>query len=384
MNTIQCKWLLPIAILSCSMIASFPLAAKKPPKPPPDPCTSNDVFSPDYVFWRDTGTRRDPKVTIFLAESHSDCERELLDISTLETGPVVRLHEKFSYIIHDGVQIGRVVWVSIMRSEGNAVSVSKYDFMISGNVLIEDGGAVEFMVNEDLVNQDIHSIDLSPDTGTLVFNLSRKDPGTGEWMESIRILDIDSCLDAPSPCHFDDERSAVVAEAGLDVYYHNPAWGPLGSRIYAVRGGPGTSALEALDLVWDAGELAVTSRDLLSSSDYPELEFMRRGISTMVGDDEILAVENPPTWWPWCANIHLVNVGYCESTDDTDCLSSPEFSGIFSSWNREGKLMHIEQRPVTNKKGTCAQNSIGLWDGSEVQSLLKGNEPNAAGGLMPE
>jgi hypothetical protein len=84
MNTRFCKWLVSFAVFFCLIFVISTTVAKKPVKPPPDdPCLSMDSFSPDYVFYRDTGTRKNSKSTIFLAESVTGCKRALVDFPTV-------------------------------------------------------------------------------------------------------------------------------------------------------------------------------------------------------------------------------------------------------------------------------------------------------------
>lgn len=392
MNNRLFKWLLTVTALLCLSLLATNIAAKKPVKPPPepeDPCLSMDSFSPDYVFYRDTGTLKNSKSVIFLAESVTGCERALVDFPTVgENGGYIDVrYLKYSSFIEDGDTFGRVIWRS--KLTGIEEIVWSYDFYIAGTDLIPVGGLRKILVNGDIWNQSVNDFDLSPDTATLVFKLYMKNPVTGEHVYNIRMIDIDYCHALPSGCFFEDERAVVIAESRQEVdhdyYVDDPTWDPLGRRVYFTRVEPGYTALQFIELDggWENEEWppSFTSKNLFSSEIQPEFQRVRGLASGIMDGAEYLAVEIPHELIN-CGYIYLVHVQDCENVDNPICVTDVEFEGTNPSWTKDGKVIHHYHHSKINRK-VCSVwgGKVGLYDGIDVNELTDGYFPDGAGGL---
>ena len=390
MSTRFCKWLVSFAVFFCLIFVMPTTAAKKPVKPPPDdPCLSMDSFSPDYVFYRDTGNRKNSKSIIFLAESVTGCERVLVDFPTVgENGGYIDLrYLKYSSFIEDGDTFGRVIWRS--KLSGIEEIVWSYDFHISGANLIPVDGLRKILVNGDYWNQGVSEFDLSPDTTMLVFGLYRNDPVTGEHDHSIRMIDIDYCRDLPDGCFYEDERAVVLAETDQEVDFNysvgDPTWDPLGSRVYFTRSEPEYNVLQFIELDegWEnqAWPPSFISKDLFSSETQPEFQRVRGHASGFMDGAEYLAIERPHELIN-CGYIYLVNVQDCERAVNPVCFTDVEFEGTNPSWTKDGKVIHHYHHSKINRQ-VCSVwgGKVGLYDGIDVNELTDGYFPDGAGGL---
>jgi len=390
MNTRFCKWLVSFAVFFCLIFVISTATAKKPVKPPPDdPCLTMDSFSPDYVFYRDTGTRKNSKSIIFLAESATGCERALVEFPTVgENGGYIDVrYLKYSSFIEDGDTFGRVIWRSSLT--GIEEIVWSYDFYISGTELTPNGGLRKVLVNGSYWDQNVRDFDLSPDTATLAFKLYRNDPATGEHVYDIRLIDIDYCHALSSGCFFEDERAVVLAESrpegDFNYWLDSPTWGPMGNRVYFTRGEPEYNVLQFIELDegWeDEGwPPSFISKDLFSSETQPEFQRVRGHASGFMDGAEYLAIERTHELIN-CGYIYLVNVWDCESVDNPVCFTGVEFEGTNPSWTKDGKVIHHYHHSKINRK-VCSVwgGKVGLYDGIDVNELTDGYFPDGAGGL---
>ena len=79
-----------------------------------------------------------------------------------------------------------------------------------------------------------------------------------------------------------------------------------------------------------------------------------------------------------CATVYTVDVLDCPSGDG--CALKHEVAGIWPSWTRDGKLIHISQGLSLKRLKLCKIDTIGSWEGTNLETLTKGYEPEAAGG----
>jgi len=250
MNSLPYKWLVSATVFVCLLFLAATLDAKKPIKPPPaspdEPCSA-ETFSPDFAFLRNTGKRRSPKVTILLADSTTGCEKSLVDFSIIPPITAIR-NLRFSSVEGDSSYFGRTVWTSNIGSR--SISVWKQDFNIEGAEIVLDGGSLEVLRNtllDDLLeSENIYSLDMSPDTKTLVYQYYHRypdpdDSDTNLALRSLRVLKIEACTDPDTnPCGFNDllnadELEQVVGSTSESVGFTFPSWGPYGERIYVRR-----------------------------------------------------------------------------------------------------------------------------------------------------
>ena len=256
MKSLGFRWLALVVMLISLVFAATNVTAKKPPKDPPpnddDTCSELTSFSPDFAFLRDTGRRKSPKVTIFVAESTTGCEESLVEVPI--TSPVDRLRNlRFSSVEDGNGYFGRVVWTSNLGSR--SVSVWMQDFNIQNANVVKVNDELEILRNslldDPVERENIYSLDLSPDARTLVFQYSHNypdpDPDNVDITlsrRSLRILNIDSCASPDtSPCSFDVidedyvyELDYAMGSTSESIGLYFPSWGPWGERIYVRKG----------------------------------------------------------------------------------------------------------------------------------------------------
>lgn len=352
-----------------------PICTVTDPGPDPDdPCAN--FAAPDFVFWRDARTKgknRMAQVAVYAADSTSSCEAKLLDIP-LPEGPINDLNLAFSSVVDSGVFFGRVVWAR--QINGWATSVWMYDFSVEQGAVVEKREPTMIMqVEGERWDQDISFLDLSPDAQTLVYSLrERGDPND---TVSIRLIDVANCLDL---CKFDAGTSiySLVDTVEPNVDLRTPVWGPLGYRIYFVerRGWPSyTYDVNAIDV---SGENLVTLVTWISGDD-PDTATHVREVSSGIGygwpeEKEYLTVSIGDFSTHGCRFIYSLDVDACEP----ECVLTPMFAGIWPSWNRDGQIIHTHQGLTMREN--CRTDTVGSWDGANLETILKGYEPEAAGG----
>ena len=407
------KWLALVAVLISLVFVATNVGAKKPPKDPPptddDPCSKLTSFSPDFAFFRDTGNRKSPKVSIFLAESTKGCEVSLVEFPIISSFDRVR-NLRFSAVEDDNSYFGRVVWTRNIGSR--SISVWKQDFYIEGANVAKADGTLEILRNSLLDNpiesENIYSLDLSPDTKTLVYQYSHyyPDPGkidTNLSRRSLRILNIDSCGNqGTDPCRFNDldenyayEFDHNIGSTSESIGFYFPSWGPWGERIYvrksfddAVHGR--YKALRYYDfekngqaLKWPP--IPVYTDTIISDFGKPEdiitdYGYFVRVNSGTIGEVEYLAIEDEySTKTGGCEGIFIVKAEDC--LIDGVCSTDPEFAGAYPSWSKDGVLIHAYDGWVPH--GGCHLRSVGIWDRSDgsLESLFDGYWPDAASGV---
>lgn len=353
---------------------------KPPPEPPEDPCLA-DQFNPDYVFYRDTGDRKNPEVTLYLAESETGCEKVMIEFPTLgEDGSRIDVrYLKFSSLPEQ--DFWRVVW----RGTGIEEIIWSYDFSIDGSAVLPNGGIRPVLVNEDYGSQGIIQFDLSPDTSMLAFQLFKEDPATGEHVYSIRMVEIDYCLGQQSGCLFDDEGAVTLVQTSPEVEHTHflswPTWGLLGKRLYFQKfekGGFRELQYVEIDENWQFSSEPFEVIELYSSEDDPELPKMRGMASGILGEDEYLAVEFVHETVN-CGYIYFLNVEQCE--DQGNCFTGVEFTGTNPSWTKAGEVIHHYYDPKANRRACSVYGGqAGIYDGSSVKRLTDGFFPDGSGG----
>jgi hypothetical protein len=381
------KRLVLVAMLISLVFVVTDVTAKKPPKDPPpdvgDTC-SELTFSPDYVFYRVTGKRKNQKITIFLAESSTGCEKALVEFPRLVDGEYLDIRDlRFSSIVEQGVTFGRVIW----RRYGGALdAVWGYDFSITGIAVEPIKEPRQILISSDSYHQRINELDLSPDTGTLAFKLYKKNPAADTHVYSIRMIDIGDCDASPAACLFDDDRAMVFAETSpsseFDENLGDPAWGPLGRRIYFLYFENDYRVLQFVELEegWEntTWPPSFDLKNLYSSELQPEFQKMRSLAGGIMDGVEYLAVELPHEKIN-CGYIYLLNVQDCERVDDPVCFTGVEFEGANPSWTKDGKVIHHYYDP---KQRACSVygGTVGIYDGTNLDILDEGFYPDAAGG----
>lgn len=219
------------------------------------------------------------------------------------------------------------------------------------------------------IGWNIEKLDLSPDMRSLVYGINDYRE-VGPDYRRIFIMDIENCIN--DACPFSSGEELYVVEEWTDIVdgIHTPTWGPLGNRIYFV---------EAID-----GKYYARFFDFNSTQPQPETLFSYNGeervfdiTSGITNSGEILAVEiGTDPFRHGCRSIYTLNVGDCENSQVCDLKR--QFAGIWPSWTRDGELIHTYQG--TRLKKTCKTDTVGMWDGAILKALLKGYEPEAAGG----
>ena len=364
-----------------------------------DPCVDPETFAPDFAFFRDTGTKKKaPKVTIVLAESFTGCEMSLLEFPIIS--PLTELRNlKFSSVEDDSGYFGRVVWTSNRSSA--ALSVWKQDFYTDGADVILLGGLIEILRNtlddDPLEIENIYSLDLSPDTRTLVYRYTHNYPDpddldTNLGRRAVRILDIEPCDQSiADPCGFGDLDNVLELDwlfAGpSDVSsFQYPSWGSLGERVYVRRtfdldidGIDRERAIKYYDFMenWQNLEWPPTITNVGIT---PDIGYFSRVASGIVGGEEYLAIEREfSVKTGGCKGIFIVNAEDC--LVNGNCTTEPEFAGALPSWSKDGILIHAYDGWVPH--GGCDLRSVGYWDSSgSLESLFDGGYwPDAAGGI---
>jgi hypothetical protein len=380
-----------MAKVDCDKNPNHPTCPENPDDPPPtsepepdpdDPCRA-DQFDPDYVFYRDTGDRKNPAITLYLAESWTGCEKAMVEFPALgENGSRIDVrYLKFSSIDEQG--FGRVVWRGSLT--GIEEIIWSYDFYIASAEVVPNGGIRPVLVNDGYWNQSINAFDLSPDTAKLAFKLFTEVPDSGEHYYSIRMIDIEGCI-ASSGCLFDDEKAVVLAQTDPEVEFTNylswPTWGPLGERVYfkkSEKGGFSVLQYAQFDEGWQFPSPAFDVFDLYSSETDPEYPSMRGMASGIMGEDEYLAVEFVHETVN-CGYIYFLNVDQCIA-DSAACFTDVEFTGTNPSWTKAGKVIHHYYDPKADRRGCSVYGGqVGIYDGDSVSRLTDGFYPDGSGG----
>jgi hypothetical protein len=347
-----------------------------------------ETFTPDFVFWRDTGNQTNPQATIFLGESNSGCEKWLVDFPLGELERIQNL--KFSSVDDDTGFFGRVVWSStvVINNYTQDAYVWKMDFTVSGaNLDLIDSHPVPVLQNGLLDNPDMDesifwSLDLSPDTNSLVYaHIVHPDPD--HYYQDLRILpDIGACVDAADPCTFDAgyvlDGTGLAESSPFGPYFVFASWAPGGDGIYVQR--------RILDSDAPYGYVQVIQYYDLLSPDlnhqfFSDPPFVARPVAGKAAGIDYLAVEKEfSVKTGGCEGIFITDLDECLASDG-DCFSTPAFAGKFPSWTKDGKLIHAYDG--WEPHGGCGLTKVGVWDPSDgsLRAILDGREPNAAGGV---
>jgi hypothetical protein len=365
-----------------------------PPEPDPDPDDPCANFSePDYAFWRESNIKRVPTKTVFVAESATGCEKELLFIDLSDTGFANRLNLAYSSVGTGDSFFGRIVFTrEELLDSSRGPTVWKYDFGISNGQIQRIGDPVMVLENTDPDNQHGRQLDLSADTGSLVWTLS-EEIEDGLWELSIHTLYLSDCTDLVQPCAALDEGQVLVEydyhvhypEPSTGWYLQNPVWGPFGDRVYfaARQYGPDSHShyVMAIDIASDGSADGLPTvvfgieDQVPGDPSYRHVRSVASGLSGWPNPPrEYLAVEiGEDNFFYSCADIYTLDVSACEDGNpDTICQLQYEIGGSFQSWMRTGSIV------LSGLGGACKFNQIGIWDGMDVSIITKGYEPEAA------
>lgn len=334
-----------------------------PPLDPDDPCAN--FAAPDLVFWRDSHTNLMAQVSIYAAESETGCEAKLLDVP-LPEGPINDLKLAYSSDTSDGEFEGRVVWAK--HRYGEPQSVGLFDFSINAGQVVPNAGMPKIIMNNDIVGTgwNIEDLDLSPNMQTLVYRINDYREVEPDFVR-IFSLNIGDCLLATCPFNHGEELYFIEEWPDSTESLDSPVWGALGDRIYFVER---TGDTYFMKFLWVDGAKLET---LFVFGGEERIFDVSSGI---MGSREVLALEiGSDPYIHGCRSIYTLDVDMCEHSA---CELNWRFGGIWPSWTRDGKLIHTYQG--TRIKRQCKTDTVGVWDGSDLSSLLKGYEPEAAGG----
>jgi hypothetical protein len=369
----------------CDKKPELPKCAGTDPEPDPDDACAK-FAAPDFAFWRDSVSKRVPAVTVFVADSASGCEKELLRIDLADSGPINKLNLAYSTVGAGETFFGRIVierekWLDSSQGE----SVWKYDFEISGGEIVPIFvNPVMILESNDPENQSFGGIDLSTDTSSLVWHAKEREGQLS--YQSISTLNIDECT--YWPCTTIDGGTHLVQSvyhvlgtgSSSGTSLRNPVWGPYDERIYYrsddVYGEFVSQYIMAIRSDGsDSGQGArIFSREdqFLGDPAYRAIRALSSGLSGWPDPGEFLAVEIAEDYFLFtCADVYTINLGNCPS----NCELQYETQGNFPSWTKSGKIIH------SGLGKSCKLNQIGLWDGA-VEALTMGVEPEAAGGVI--
>lgn len=364
-------------------------AAKKPVKPPPindDPCSNLEVFSPDFAFWRSTGKKRTPEVTIYLAESGSGCEKPLVEV--FGSSSYIWDLRYSNHLGQDGsVDVGRVTWVN---SDTKAIWMQ--DFGISGTEIVRANDAELIIFNASLDNPNVteylSALDLSPDMETLVIDYGYQ-LSDGSGYSSIKVIDVVECLELEEGCPSNNLQGLEFAKIDRSEpgWITAPSWGPLGIRIYAkwrIDGDDLSTAIRYYDLGHDNdGKWVLNGEgDLISYENHPDqpwMSWMAFPFSGWHGDKESLAVHAAPTANESCENVYVIDdVSDCMGPD-ANCRFEKAFVGQFPTWTKNGEIIHLYGGWTLSTR--CDFEQVGVWTTDDLKPLMEGKRPNAASGL---
>lgn len=380
------KALMAFSLLCCMPVSD--LLAKKPdnPRPPKDdPCLSLEEFTPSFAFYRDTGQGKNPTFTFFVADAENGCEKALFEFSRMDQ--MVYALTYSATRISKGHYLGRIVW-RMKFHPTDVISLWSYDFKIVDSEVLYISGPDPVMNNEDNTDKRITRIDLSPDRMSLAYNMyTRNSDEAGD--DSIRMVHVDTCIILDG-CNIESDFSLVLAEPGEPEgeYVESPAWGPLGERVYYrhySRNEPEWWKLQYIDLPegwngdWSVLEsfepVEATLVSIPEQSDFPRVSEVAGGFTDLMG--VTLAVQFSIE--SECGHIGYIDVEACVADQD-NCSVELMFFGSNPSLTREGMVIHNYMRDpsrICNKWG----GTVGLFDGTQVSTLLKGFMPDAAGGI---
>jgi hypothetical protein len=356
-----------------------------PPPDPDDPCAG--FADPDVVFWRDATSKRVPAVTIFLAESATGCEKELLRIDLSDTGPINDLHLAYSSIGTGDEFFGRIVFEREKWLDSSlGSSVWKYDFGISGGEIQPLPGqpaiVLDYTIDPD--NQRTRGMDISSDTSSLVWTSTEYI--NDSWAIDINIVNLDDC--AAWPCTtFNGGQSliqTIYPPRGVEpwrMYIKQPVWGPYGDWVYfvAVEEEGEINSQFVRGIKSDGSDLGQATtiygfeNPPSGDPDYRHLRSVAGGLGGWPETGAFLAVEiGEDSFIHSCAELYTLDLEECPGSN---CELQFETQGTFPSWTKTGNIAH------SGLGNACKLDQIGLWDGVSVKTLAKGWEPEAAGGL---
>jgi len=284
----------------------------------------------------------------------------------LPEGSVNDLKLTYSSVNSDGEFMGRVVWAD--HRYGEPQSVWMFDFSTSAGQVVPNAGMPVNIMNNDVagVGWNIEDLDLSPDMQSLVY---RVNDYRDEEPDYFRIFsqDIEDCLLSACPFSDGDELYYIEEWPDTSESLDTPVWGPLGQRIYFVERTGDTYFIRFIEVDYTQPETLYT---------YNGEDRIFDVSSGITDSGEILALEiGTDPYIHGCRSIFTLDITACE---EADCEINREFAGIWPSWTKDGKLIHTYQG--TRVKNQCKTDTVGVWDNAGLRALMKGYEPEAAGG----
>lgn len=399
MNSQFSKWLVSFAVFFCLVCFSSTAVGKKPGNQPPkegDPCASMETFSSDFAFWKYTGRQKNPKITIYIGDSSTGCDLFLADVSIKEVAPILDTDLNFSTWNDpdddSSTLSGRVVY-SLQKIGKGPTSVWMHEFKVREGVMSDPGEPLMILENPDVDNRVVQEIALSNDGRSLVYKFYNRADELGELL--VYIEDIASCLPpAENPCQIgessdEDVLASLPPTAGA---YSSPVWGPADQRIYLIRRDSDDYFLEYVEPTtrdWATLVTISNTPGTWGEADYRAMRRVSSGIepdcASNESDCELLAIQiAKDTYRSTCAYVHLANVNECAigAGADDACLGTAEFAGLNPSWTRNGEIIHSYLGwTFRANRDICTSDTVGRWDSQNLESLIDGLEPNAAGGL---
>lgn len=373
MNTRFFKWLLTVTVLFCLSFAATHVTAKKP-IPQIDTCEESDSYFPAFVFWRDTGKRRAPMKTVYVASADGLCTRALIEIpwSVNSSGWE---YLKFSY---SDEGLGRVIWST--KDGFTVTGIWKQDFtVVNQNEIALQGSPVHILNNPTTDTSpwytNLFSMDLSPDTKEIAFALHEWNRLDESMINSIRVLAIDDCMDVP--CGPNDPNIEVLEESQIGTWSKS-AWGPESDRLFVIQkfDEPAMQLFERNEYnVWNSVGILFTESELL------EIQFLAEVANGYFEDEsgdirEKLAIRALQEG-DLCHSIYLIDVETCK--DNSECTPESRFYGYTPSWTRYGSVLHSSNQPSNENQTSCERGMVEEWtgDSTNMTPLVEGSRPDA-------
>lgn len=385
MQTRWFKWLLIATVICCFSLVTTTVSAKKPIKPPVDPCETSEADFPSFMFWRNNNTANNPEFTIYLASEDGACIRALVDVP--ESTNAWTWDSSFGYD-HENNH-GYVVWAKGGWGD-DASEIWLQEFTVDGNTIDPPPGP-ELILDTDYSNtfSKAADLDISADLQYLAFIFHQGYNDDDAQPSETHVVDIENCRSPYPPC-VPSEDTLVLRESegsfpnDIIANWGNIAWGPLDKRIYIrmFHGDPlgdnqwGVHMITLKEGSW-TGERTIEDKELFTDDVYPEYEGVFRLASFVSADGEKLAFRH----YGECLTISVIDVAACEAGS---CEAEAQFFGTNPSWTDRGTIIHeIVERVKTHPRkeiyDCVSSDFVGEWDpvSSEITTLAEGENPDA-------
>lgn len=156
----------------------------------------------------------------------------------------------------------------------------------------------------------------------------------------------------------------------------SPVWGPLGDRIYFVEREDYFYYLKAFSF---SDQSLKTLFTFLGDAELGGIRDIASGVEHgWPVETEYIAVAIGNFFAHGCARIYSLDVNSCDAGDS--CVLTYETAGTLPSWTKDGKLVHVSHGLTIRSLDNCRIDTIGLWDGTDLETIKKGWEPAAVGG----